>query len=333
MKFLQVNLHKSVQATTLAGQAMESKTSTLSLITEPHTINNALHSFPRGTTIVYDCSKSHNQAPRAGIVATKDLQLTSLDKWCGRDCAAGVLKIANRSVLIGSIYLDINKPVRQQWLEDLLNMAKAKSWAVVLGIDTNAHSQLLGPDNNERGDELEDLILQHNLSVENQGLAPTFEIRRGNNLIQTHIDATLTRDLPVQIQNWEVNRDYNASDHNTIEFSIPTNRPPKTRIRPWSKADWGLFRKELQRADYRVPEAMSMKKLDRFVERLYQVLNEALDRSCPRTTVQHGVKSNLWFTEKHEKEKKRVSTLYDKAKRWNHPTAWEVYKEADLAFK
>ena len=44
--------------------------------------------------------------------------------------------------MIASIYLDIHKAARPDWMDNLLNMAESKDFGVILGIDTNAHSCL-----------------------------------------------------------------------------------------------------------------------------------------------------------------------------------------------
>ena len=99
-------------------------------------------------------------------------------------------------------------------------MIVGKQFPVVIGVDSNAHSTLYGPDNNTRGEAFEDFVLQYGLDVANVGTVPTFEIQRGNKLIQTHIDVTLTRNLATPIEDWRVDQGYNASDHNTILFTM-----------------------------------------------------------------------------------------------------------------
>ena len=171
---------------------MEQKDLEIALLTEPHTICNKLHSFPRGTTLVYDRSIPRDKAaPRAAIVASRSLGITALEQWCRRDCAAACVKLDGRQTIIASVYLDIKQSARPDWLDGLLNMAARKSYPIILCVDTNAHSSLYGPSNNARGNDIEDLVLHHGLEVANRGEAPTFETRRGDKLIQTHIDLSL----------------------------------------------------------------------------------------------------------------------------------------------
>ena len=86
-----------------------------------------------------------------------------------------------------------------------MEMISNKNFPLIMGVDSNAHSLLYGPDTNARGTALEDFILQYGLKVENLGTAPTYEIQRGSKRVQTHIDVTLSRGLPNCLENWRVN--------------------------------------------------------------------------------------------------------------------------------
>ena len=290
--------------------------------------------MPRGLKIISDKRIGPSDpGPRAGLLVSNDLTASALESWCSRDCAAAVAKLHGHQVLIASVYLDITQPVTPAWLSELLTMAEDKQLPVILAMDSNAHSSLFGPDNNTRGDALEEFILQHGLEVINTGNVPTFETRRGSKLIGTHIDVTLTRELHFEIRNWRVDQTYNASDHNTIRFEANPTQTDPIRIRPWSKADWATFGAELEGADYRIPVGISMKKLDRLTNRLYTVLEAALDKACPEITICPRIQPNHWATEKHTDGKNKVTDLYRRAKRTGSDTDWLAYKWADKAFK
>ena len=53
-----------------------------------------------------------------------------------------------------------------------------KDLALVMGIDSNAHSTLYGTKTNKRGEDFEDFILKNGLMVENVGVVPTFSAYR-----------------------------------------------------------------------------------------------------------------------------------------------------------
>ena len=83
--------------------------------------------------------------------------------------------------------------------------------------------------------------------MENLGTEPTYETTRGDKLIQTCIDATLSRNIDGKITNWEVNREYNGSDHNTITFTLSYSQETVKAERNWDKGEWTLFKPLLHR--------------------------------------------------------------------------------------
>ena len=78
---------------------------------------------------------------------------------------------------------------------------------------------------------------------------------------------------------------------------------------------------------------MSMKKLDRLVERMYEIIEKALNRACPMKTVTSKVKQNKWATEKHTDLKKEVTAMYMKAKQSKSEQDWATYRAKDKDFK
>ena len=333
LTFSQVNLHKANLATTLAGQSMEGQKQRVMLITEPYSIQARIPYMPKGVRLIYtrsltDCS------PRAAIAASPDLLINQMDTWCTRDCAVGTVKLHGKQTLIISLYCDIKLPVASDHLLSLLRMAERRKFAVILVMDSNCHSVLFGPDGNKRGEDLEDLILDHGLQVENIGNVPTYETRRGDRLIQTHIDLTLSRDLGSPVSDWKVDRSYNASDHNSISFTIPPSTEQVIKqIRPWGSAKWDNFKRCLDDFKYFEPAAVSMKKLDKMVSSLYTAIEQALNQACPKIDVDPCVSNNKWSTEKHVAGKNRVSRLYAIAKKTGSERDWVTYREADRQFK
>ena len=333
LSFSQINLHKAAQATLLVGQGLGGSKQTVVLVTEPHTNYNKITGMPKGTKAVFARQKDNDPPPRAGIIASTDTSLTAMEGWCNRDCAVALARIKGNQTVLVSLYLDINLDVQPAWLDDLMEMIDAKKYPVIMGVDSNAHSGLYGVDSNARGNAFEDFVLQYGLRVENIGTTPTFEVRRGDKLIQTHIDVTLTRGLPSGVINWRVDRKYNASDHNTIYFEVENNKLEPTLIRPWSKTDWELFSKTLADEKYDIPKGMSMKKLDKLVTKTYKAIDAALDKACPMMKFTPTVSMCGWATDKHAKGKNRVSELYRQAKKTECQRDWDKYKLADREFK
>ena len=317
----------------LVGRGLEGNGKSILLITEPYVFDNKIAGMPSRAKVIYARTRGSGKQPRAGIVTSPDVNITAMDSWCNQDCAVALTQVGGKQTVLVSLYLDITREVQPGWLDDLMEMISSKQYPVIMGIDSNAHSTLYGPSNNGRGDAFEDFILQHGLSVENRGSTPTFETRRGPRLVQTHIDVTLTRGMNTGIRDWRVDTDYNASDHNTIRFQTEYHEPEPELVRPWNNADWETFTKLLRSADYGVPEDMSMKKLDRLVDRTYKALGTALDKACPMIEVNKTVGTSHWATDKHDMSKAKVSKLYKLAKKTGRDEHWGAYKIADKEFK
>ena len=317
----------------LVGRKLEGNSKSIILTTEPYSYENRISGIPTRAKKIYLRQKATAAHPRAGIITSPDVNITAMDSWCNRDCAVALARVEGLQTIIVSLYLDITKEVQPKWLDDLMLMIEQKGYPLIMGVDSNSHSTLYGRDNNKRGNDFEDFILQYGLRVENTGTCPTFETMRGTRAIMTHIDVTLTRGLVNNTTNWRVCRDYNASDHNTILFEVGYHRPNPTMSRPWNRADWTTFSRILSSTNYGIPEVMSMKKLDKLVERTYSALERALDASCPKIEVNCTAGKSHWANEKHDREKEKVSSLYKRAKTTKSSKLWEEYRMADKNFK
>ena len=70
------------------------------------------------------------------------------------------------------------------------------------------------------------------------------------------IDITISSRLPVAIHDWRVCRDYNGSDHNTIQFTLEADILELPPVRNYGKADWLEFTYELSKYDPTVARAV-----------------------------------------------------------------------------
>ena len=176
---------------------------------------------------------------------------------------------------------------------ELLQYSEKHSSGLILAVDSNAHSTLYGPDQNPRGTEFEELLFRHGLHIENVGEVPTFQ----TSLCRSHIDVTLTRNLPVAISGWRVDTAHNGSDHNTVLFEVGLGFELVPSSRPWHKADWPSFTCLLSHTDFHIPISMTTKKLDRLVGHLTSAIDRALDECCPMSTPYQRDPHNPWFTQ------------------------------------
>ena len=231
---------------------------------------------------------------------------------------------------MASVYLDSGLPVVPPWLTELLEYSKDNEYGIVIGMDSNAHSQMYGPTTNARGLELEGLIFQHDLTIENIGQEPTFSNANG----QSCIDVTLTRDLPVGgIDNWRVRLQYNGSDHRTIRYSIQLGFEYIEPTRPWAKADWEVFKKALRKEDIYIPTTMTQKKFDKLVDKMNDAINTALNKACPLTPGHHRDRNNPWYTEWMEVLRRRLERHYQKQRINPSPTNTQRFKTTQKTYK
>ena len=93
---------------------------------------------------------------------------------------------------------------------------------IIIGADTNCHSNLFGEDTNKRGRDFEEFVIENALAIENVGT-------------------------------------YNGSDHNTITFEIKTEKQEEIKSRNWDKGDWPMFTQKLKYVDFHEPETMTEK--------------------------------------------------------------------------
>ena len=178
--------------------------------------------------------------PRAAIYISKNTPAWFIEYLSNKDLVVVVqIKIDQQDELVVCAYMDIkNRTLETPDLTKVLDFASERGLGMIIGMDSNCHSTLVGPKENQKGYLFDELIANNNLIIENVGHSPTYE-SRGN---KTCIDVTITRGLRQTIQDWVVDRGYNGSDHNYIKFSLQTEVVTIPKIWQWHKADWKIFR-------------------------------------------------------------------------------------------
>jgi CRISPR/Cas system CSM-associated protein Csm2 small subunit len=111
------------------------------------------------------------------------------------------------------------------------------------------------------------------------------------------------------VYKWEVNTDYNGSDHNTITFCIANITETIPKRRNWEKADWKEFSNALDKKALQFPEVITDKKLDIQCEKLYSVINKALDKVCPMKKEFKRGKNNPWYGEELMELRRRTTEI------------------------
>ena len=198
-----------------------SNTEYVALIQEPYKNNfytDSLALKPPGSLVFP--STIRDGGPRTAIFASPGLRLKEIPELSCSDCTVCCSTVNGRMFIFASIYLDILKEVKQEFLIRLMEYVDNKGAEIILSMDSNCHSTLFGPTQNARGDELDEFIFANGLVVQNRCQTPTY--RRIN--AATYIDVTLSKNCQA-IQDWEVDSAFNHSDHSTITCKLNKDTP------------------------------------------------------------------------------------------------------------
>ena len=160
--------------------------------------------------------------PRAIIMISKPYNNESMfhENLSDRDnCTISIKdpKHKDKRLYITSCYLPGNEDIKSSLITEIIKEAKNKNWGLLICSDTNAHSTMWGNNqNNDRGDDLEDIIGKFNLSIANTEFSPTYY--KGNK--SSTIDLTITNDQAPKILNWCQLKGHSFSDHELIQFEL-----------------------------------------------------------------------------------------------------------------
>ena len=307
LPFLQLNMHRALVASVELNKALNVNPR-ICMITEPCTFRNKVCHVP--TNFICLPNQALSERPRAAIYIPRHVPHVFLDQLSSRDCAVVLIDTQRGKLLLVSAYLDYNLPVVQPWLRKVMQYSDNKRLPTLLSFDANAHTELYGPDTNQRGEEFEDFIIQNNLLLENRGNKPTFHAFQRGTSSNTHIDFTLSKCL-VPLLNWRVHdTEFNGSDHHTLTWEVPVSPSPPPKIRPWLKAKWNVFHDIIKDYDFHIPESFNSLKLDKFLDRWYKVIHGALDMACPMRQAKPTPVESDWYGSHHQHLHNRTKRKY-----------------------
>ena len=147
LKFIQLNMNKADLAAVSLNERLKSiKGDFVCLITEPYNFKGKAARLPSNVQIVPENIKE--KTSRAIIIASPNCEIVEVSNLCSKDSAVAHCKIDKVNILLCSIYMDINIPVQQEFLNKIMDYADSKNVEMILGIDTNSHSTMYGKDTN-----------------------------------------------------------------------------------------------------------------------------------------------------------------------------------------
>ena len=329
IQFRQLNMHRAYAASAILHTKVANNPA-VCMITEPCTAFSKVSQVPPNHVCIPNATLA--ERPRAALFIPKDLSFVFLEQLSNSDCTVALLQTAQNKILLASVYLDSNGPVVPEWLTNLISFIDNRKLAAIIGFDSNAHSQLYGPDTNERGKIFEEFILNNSLNVENRGTAPTFHaFRRGRN-IDSCIDVTLTKSM-IPLHNWRVHEtSFNGSDHHTITWSVPLELTKRPKIRPWLKAKWKIFTDHVSNYDFHVPETLTTRKVDKLLWRWYKVIGEGLDKACPKREAMLSPAEMDWYGSDQKYLKNRAKRKYLSHRGSSCPKKRKAFVKAKRAY-
>ena len=278
-------------------------------IQEPPTREKRILGFGSSFNIFYDRSV---ERARACILASRNLNLWLVPEYTDGDMVTCLWRTEDettREVYVVSVYMDITyEQVCPSNLLRLLRSAQKRRKEILILSDTNSHSTLWGcPDNNYRGEELEDVIFQFNLTVQNVGNHFTFFNRRSS----TIIDVTLTTPgLSWRVNSWHVTEKVQGSDHLLICFLLTISQSDLPMVRNLNKGDWNTFQMLADEDAPPIPDVWTVEHLELEATAFESSVVKALDRSHPRRKIQVSSRPPTWWSPDLAKLRKNVKQAF-----------------------
>src|SRR5210317_1953798 len=280
----------------------------------------------------YNCRKhfSRDPSPRSCIITSYDVDAWLDPKFTSRDITTCLFQ----DIYFASVYLDINKREDAFFppeLHKLLHHAYNNNVPIILGIDSNAHSQLWGNESNGRGAVMEEFIASNDLAIANYA-APTYVVRRGDTHIETSIDITLGRG--VNIHNWNLLSGSTGSDHRVIEFGVDIQTYDTATKVNLNTTNWTKVNHTLGTVlKTNLPERVSATWIDNRVDFITESINNAVrDASRLIRRNQKGIKPPYWNSDLH-KLRNNMRLYWSKYKHKKTNQGWTLFANARTLYR
>ena len=144
IKFLQLNAQHAKQAQHEINRWIDKQKDNeyIVLVQEPYLYKNKPAIQPLSAKKYY--TKHLNN--RTAIYTSNISNAWLIEHLLSRDATVIVCKIEGRTTVIASIYMDYNdtSPFVKDWVQDIIDYANEKGYAILLGLDSNCHSTLYG---------------------------------------------------------------------------------------------------------------------------------------------------------------------------------------------
>ena len=271
--------------------------------------------------------------PRSAIFASANLSLWKLPNFTDEDVVTALWNTGNSNIpeiVVCSVYLDSNA---QETVHPLLfrvaRFCERKRFPLLFLGDLNAHSAFWRSyKEDNRGADLEEFILEYNLSVLNKGRDFTFFSGTSRSIIDVSLCSTGLEDF---IMNWRVLDAVQGPDHRMCTFDI-TMSIPNRLSRNLRKGDWSLFRQVLERRGQGVPSEWSVTHLALEAQNFTSDVTAALDASCPKRPVSTRLRTFTGWTDELARLRGQVRHRFSYYRARRTAEAFDSLKAARRAF-
>ena len=273
----QLNLRRSHNAK----RHFDLNQSKVQFLQEPPLNHRESHALSRTGYTVYCGEPRRGEGPRAALRVSREVVSSALPAFTDRDRAAAVVRVGDKEMVVVSQYCHQDDPAVPVGLERVVTHCRDNRIPLIVGADTNAWSNLWGPDQNPRGEVFEEFVDRYGLRVLNDGLKPTFYSMVDGGETQTYIDVTLVNTFALGLQvggDWQVGDKEPFTDHAMITFNATATPQPPRLTRNLKKVDWPAFRGEVEA---RVLARGPGLDLHEKAALLTEAVTQSLDRQAP----------------------------------------------------
>lgn len=266
-------------------------------------------------------AQSSSTNPRSCIVYRKTLDITPIPCLVRRDVVAALLKTREGSVLFVSLYLPNDENLPGTNLVDLEEYLAKSGLEAVICVDSNAHHNLWGSeDNNRRGESLVDfLYIKNNLDIVNEGNTPTFVCLRGSSIIDLTLATSVAKS---RIVGWRVSDEQTLADHRYIKFIYGTEKPEPVFYRDPKRTDWGSYKEDLEIRLGNLRSAANEDDLDAVVDWLQQTIIGSFEANC-QVRERRPQRQVAWWNAELLSQRRKLNKIFNRAKKTGE---WEEHK-------
>ena len=297
LKCLQINLQHSSTASASLSQLILELDLDLILIQEPYlySLNNPFPNLPSGYSAYHTLTLEH--AYGAVIISKTKFHVKLLPDTSTNECVAVEVSHTNFKTYFISAYCRPSLDCVSDVMNRITRSCEINKQNVVICLDGNAHNTLWNsPTTDERGMELEEILLTNNLNIIN----PPESFLSFKPPHTTFVDVTIMGDsVAEKVTRWNYLSTPSLSDHYYIYFSLslyPKRRQPDLSILPkLEQIDTSvarqLLRSELQQNN-NTPYS-GTERIDTEIDHLTNSIRSAITRS--KIAFEPIKKKSVWW--------------------------------------